>query len=258
MEFEEPFSDNDRDNYLLNVYAGGITTQTLDIEYHTKVGRELERAINFGFDSTNVPPMSPAEEVFFPIRQNIWQFSAAKQYQQVRIMSSFINVAGEVTPFSDFRKVAENVFDTFNKNYLKTEFNTAVGQSQMAREWVTIQEHKEQFKFIRYMTQKDARVRDEHDVFDGITLEVDNPFWRNFMPKNGWNCRCFVVQLERARETDLSKKKIPSWGSPELPELFKMNPGIDKYIFDPKQHPYFKVARGDAGLKKNNFNLYTP
>jgi SPP1 gp7 family putative phage head morphogenesis protein len=258
MTFDDPFNEQEREVYLLSVYAGAITANSLDINYHLRVGGLLEEGVFHGFGGNDFGVLTPEAEILYPIRQNIWQFSAAKQYQQVRILSSFVNVAGEVTDFSDFKKVAENVFDTFNKAYLKTEFDTAVGQSQIARQWATIQNEKATFKYLRYITQKDGRVRDEHAELDGITLPVDHPFWRYHTPKNGWNCRCFLAQFEEAKETDLSGKEIPPWGSKEMPELFKMNPGIDKYIFDPTKHPYFKVARGDKGLKDNNFNLYSP
>jgi len=37
-----------------------------------------------------------------------------------------------------------------------------------------------------------------------------------------------------------------------------MNPGKTGYIFDPKAHPYFKVAPEDKKLAKENFNLPIP
>jgi hypothetical protein len=37
-----------------------------------------------------------------------------------------------------------------------------------------------------------------------------------------------------------------------------MNSALDGYMFDPKKHPYFEVAKGDGAFKKNNFNLFVP
>jgi uncharacterized protein with gpF-like domain len=113
---------------------------------------------------------------------------------------------------------------------------------------------------VTYQTQRDQHVRDEHAILDGISLPLGHKFWNDYWPKNGWNCRCFVTQhsaetpTTNLKERDLSDLKDEK----KFPELFKMNPGKDKIIYNPKQHPYFRVARGDASLRANNFNLAVP
>jgi uncharacterized protein with gpF-like domain len=105
---------------------------------------------------------------------------------------------------------------------------------------------------LTYHTQRDVRVRDEHSILDGITRPVNDKFWDLYMPKNGWNCRCFVTQHGGKKETEVPEINLDE---KQFPKTFRMNPGKDKLIFNPDSHPYFRVARGDAGFRDNNYNL---
>jgi SPP1 gp7 family putative phage head morphogenesis protein len=243
---------------LILVFSGAITVHSLSHDYHTKVSSLLESAVFLGFggDMHTFSFQSPEFKTIKALRKSIYAFSAAKQYQQVRTMSAFIDKKGEVSAFKEFKEKASRVFGEYNKNYLHTEYKTAIGQSQSARDWVNIEKTKDVLPYITYRTQRDSHVRDEHAVLDGITLPADDPFWNNCMPKNGWNCRCFTVQKERAKVTDLKERDLSALDDQKkFPDVFKMNPGKDGLIFNPKYHPYFFVAKGDADWKKQNFGL---
>lgn len=249
----EKYTEEEVENYLLAVWAGLITTDNLSMEYHMKIGGSLYDAVKEGFGGDVFLPESLEIATFRALSENIYVFSAAKQYTQVRQMSSIIGELGENAKFADFKKAAVEVFEEFNVNYLKTEFDTAVGQAQMARDWVQIENDAEVFPLLQYKTQKDVLVRDSHAAISDVIKPVKDPFWNRFMPKNGWNCRCFTVQLESGTVSD-----TPEVNEDDFPELFRMNPGKDKIIFDPKKHPYFSVGRGDADLRANDYNLPVP
>lgn len=257
---ESPFSDSYAEGYVDRVFNEEITKSALDIRYHEIAGGYLMKGARRGFGGgpEEFTQHTPKELTIRSIRSNIFMFSAAKQYQQVVAMSEFIRQNGLKVPYKEFRQEALNVFGTFNKNWLRTEFSTAVGQAQSARDWIYFDDNKEQFPYLKYHTQEDARVRDEHAILNGIQRKVDDAFWHHYAPKNGWNCRCFLTAHETGRQTDLSKKEIPDFGTAQFPKVFDMNPGVDRLIFDPATHPYFFVERGDAGLKKDNFNLPIP
>lgn len=241
--------------YVLQVFTGMVTSHNLSVEYHYKIAAYLEKALAEGFG----PPLTQeAYETFKGLRRHLYIFSAAKQYSQVREMSALINATGNTGDFKTFRETADKVFESYNKQYLKTEYTTAVGQSEMAKQWVNFEQQKEALPMLRYHTQRDARVRDEHAALEGIVRPVGDKFWNTYMPKNGWRCRCFVTQhTDEEKETDLSAREIPPWGDKQFPNVFRMNPGKDQLIFNPKFHPYFKVAPGDADFKAQNFGLPT-
>lgn len=260
-DFKMPFNEEAIELYLLSVYSGAITKDQLSVGYHEKVGVELEGALTIGFGASmnNMNYTSPQYQLYRKMRSNIFIFSAAKQYQQVRIMSEFIHKDGVKSTYSEFKEVAKKVFVEYNDTYLKSEWVTSIGQSQMAKEWVEADQKKDIIPYLQYRTQRDSRVRDEHAALDGITLPVDHSFWKTYMPKNGWRCRCFTVSKEKAQVTDLSTRDLTDLADEKkFPKVFQMNPGVDGLVFNPKHHPYFFVARGDAGLKANHFNLPIP
>lgn len=259
--FKMPFTEEQIENYLLGVHAEAITKDQLSVNYHEKIGVLLEEALVIGFGQTlsSINYTSPLYKVFIKLRENIFVFSAAKQYQQVRVMSQFISDRGVKSTFSEFKELAKKVFIEYNETFLKTEYVTAIGQSQMAKEWVEAEQKKDVMPYLTYRTQRDSRVRDEHAALDGITLPVDHPFWNAYMPKNGWRCRCFTISKERAKVTDLAERDLSDLeDEKKFPAVFKMNPGKDGLVFNPKHHPYFFVAKGDSNLKKNNFNMPIP
>jgi SPP1 gp7 family putative phage head morphogenesis protein len=256
--FYFPFSPEYVEQYILSVYLGAVTKSSLSLSYHNEIIKILESAMTIGFDKSydSMNYTSAEREVFDKMRKNIYRFSAAKQYQQVRTMSTYINFKGEKSTWPEFRRLADIVFENYNKTYLKTEWITSIGQSQMAKDWTIAEQNKDILPYLTYRTQRDARVRDEHAILDGITLPVDHKFWNTYMPKNGWRCRCFTVSKQRAKVTDLNTLDLSELNNEKkFPKDFRMNPGKDGLIFNPKYHPYFRVAKGDKDLRANNFNL---
>lgn len=260
-EFMMPFTDEQIERYLLKVYSKAVTVNNLDINYYESVAVTLEDALRAGFDGSlqSFVVSSTEYKMYKALRENIYKFSAAKQYQQVRTMSEFINRKGQKSTFAEFKELAGKVFGDYNENYLRAEYITAIGQSQMARDWIDTWDQRDMFPVLEYHTQKDDHVRDEHAALDGITLPVTHPFWRTYHPKNGWRCRCFTVQHERKTVTDLRLRDLSALSDKtKFPDLFRMNPGIDKMIFNERKHPYFFVAKGHQDLRKHNFKMPLP
>jgi SPP1 gp7 family putative phage head morphogenesis protein len=165
------------------------------------------------------------------------------------------NESGTLRTFAQFREAAGPVFDTYNVNWLSTEFATATAQSQAASQWATIQGQKDVLPLLQYLTVGDDRVRDEHAAWHGIIRPVDDPFWDSNYPINGWTCRCTTVQLSSGSLSSLSS--IQSNSDP----LFSNNPGKTNLVFTETgadQHPYFSVPPQDQALSDNHFNLPPP
>jgi len=76
-------------------------------------------------------------------------------------------------------------------------FRQNMGVAYEKGRWEEAQETKEEFPMMRYVATQDMRTRDEHAAWDGITLPIDHEFWKTHAPKNGWNCRCSVIQLTK-------------------------------------------------------------
>ena len=195
-------------------------------------------------------------------------FSGAKTWQHVNELSlGLFDESGQKVSFSAFKKIGKQINPLYNKTFLKTELNTGFSVAQGASHWDKIEETKEELEFLKYQTVGDGRVRPEHAAFDNIVKKVDDEFWSSHMPPNDWGCRCTVIQLESAKETNLDKhlQKYNKSAAPNMQvksldntsKIFKTNPGKTKYIY-PSSHPYNKIPKQYRKAQKENFGLVTP
>ena len=255
---EFQYTEEEFENLVNNVYLGNITPEKLPLDLYLAINLYLSEAVDRVFGKDVIFDIgSPELELYRYYQYNTAIFSGAKTYQQARDMSEVIFTAdGMKRQFNDFRDDARDIFNTYNKAWLRTEYDTAIGQSQMGLQWTEIERDAEALPYLRYVTARDERVRDEHKAWDGITLPVKHPFWRTHTPLNGWNCRCSVVQLsdfdapEITKDSDL--KDLPD---PE--KHFKSNPAKSKKIFE-EDHPYFQFSKEHKRFSENNFGFPTP
>lgn len=198
-------------------------------------------------------------ELLAELRDNIYMFSAAKTFQETEALrGALINEEGQVRSFKEFKEFAMPINEQWNENWLKTEYETAYGQAQNAVRWNEIEKNKDILPLLKYSAIEDDRTSEICAPLDGVTLPVDDPFWDTFMPLNHFNCRCTVEQLSDGTETnkeDLKDTFITS--EQNMNDMFKMNPGKEKVVFD-KDHPYFDVANKYVEFAKINFGLPIP
>lgn len=183
------------------------------------------------------------------LQQNIYQFSAAKTYQQLQYFNTLlVDENGKERGFSSFKNLVLEKHKTYNVNYLQAEFQTAKASAQMARKWQGFQRNRERFPYLRYKTAGDDHVRDEHQRLQGFTAHIDNKIWDKIYPPNGWRCRCFIVQTNQA-----SNEPIPdtSFIDPE----FSLNVSKTGVIFSP-EHPYFVFPKKDKDSYKKAFESF--
>lgn len=266
-------SQKEIDSIFARIISGAIKLTKLPKNLYNDITSNLQKGLFRGFGSTlaQLDIEAPAFEVLKALNKNIFVFSAAKTFQQVKDMQNFIfDKEGFKRSFSQFKKDADVIFTKYNKEWLRTEFDTTISQARSAARWADIQEDKETLTMLQYQTAGDERVRDEHLAWEGIVRPVDDPFWDGHMPPNGFNCRCIVTQHETGskRTTNLKthlqkvQKKFPKIKTLKNKDnLFEMNAGKDQFIFDETgvgMHPYLKVSDRFKVLKSNNFNLPLP
>lgn len=262
------YSDDQLNQLLEDVHAGRIDPANLPLDLYLAIQDKLTGSLfaGFGGDFQKFEDDAVRLNLLEHYTHNIAVFSGAKTHQQVNDMTKLIlNNEGIKRPFEDFRRDvlalddpdSIGIFDNYNDNWLRTEFDTAFGQAQSGDAWADIQENKETLPLLQYKTAGDERVRTEHAAWNNVTLPVDDPFWKTHMPLNGFNCRCRVIQLEADEAPVTDQSKVKDLPDPDSP-LFKQNVGINKTIFDETKHDYFKVEdrfKVDLG---NNFGLPTP
>ncbi len=82
---------------------------------------------------------------------------------------------------------------------LKTIFQTNMRTSYAAGRWERIQRNKRAFPFLEYVSVMDGRERPEHHAWHATVLPVDDVWWDEHYPPNGWNCRCVVKPVSRGQ-----------------------------------------------------------
>ena len=181
------------------------------------------------------------------IQQNIYQFSAAKTYQQLAEYNSYlVDENGKERSFNDFKQLVLEKHPKYNQNYLQAEYQTAKASGQMAAKWEGFQRNKERYPYLKYMTVGDEHVRDDHKDLHGFIAHIDDPIWNRIYPPNDWRCRCYVVQTNQD-----PSKEVPdlSFMKPE----FSVNVGKTGTVFNEKAHPYYVIPKKDEQRVKVAF-----
>ena len=196
--------------------------------------QELARTVSQEYNKINVDWNAPDTEMLQRLTQDVWHFSSAKNYQEMRDLTLLLqDDEGKLRSFSDFKNEASKVVDQYNENWMQTEYNTAVASSQNAARWTEFQNDKDVIPNLEYQTVGDSSVRAEHQVLDGIIKPIEDIFWKTHYPPNGWGCRCEAVQTLDANVTPADK--TPSIA---IPKIFRTNLASESLIF-PKGHPYY-------------------
>lgn len=260
------YTDEQKENLISGIFQGSISTYNLPEELYKATADYLKKGLYKGWGKTmaEIKFGTPDLALVKQLRENIYIFSAAKTHSQVREMTDAIIKDDKVVPFAEFRKSADEIFQRYNEDWLRAEYNTAVGMARNAEAWQTFESEKEQFPMLKYNAVNDGNICEICEPLDGITLPVDDSFWDEFMPENHFNCRCLVEQYpaeeERTKETKVASAINET--KPLMTETFMMNPGKDKVIFKEQgagQHPYFSVVdKGFHTQIQRNFGLEIP
>lgn len=229
----------------------------MDAEMTKAVAGELRKAVieGFGKDLPDIDYGTPDYNKLVQLEKNVFQFSGAKNYQELKSMSLALKDAnGKQREFKDFKVDAVKVDQSYNGTHLKTEFDTAVGGSQMAGKWVDFEQHADTAPWLRYDTAGDSKVRQSHKLLDGIIKLLSDAFWKLYYPPNGWKCRCDATQVLNGAETPNHQIQFPN----DIPDMFKTNMAADGLVF-PKGHPYFtdcppEILRKAELLRENKYS----
>lgn len=255
------YTDKEVENLLKLIYVGIVKTDNLPEDLYFAIAEHLENGLykGYGANLSDLKLGTPDYELLNTLRENVYIFSGAKTYQQVREMGAMV---ADSATFTDFKKKVYPIYDEYNKNWLQSEYNTARGQAQQANQWIDIQKTKNLFPYLEYTAVIDTRTSEICRPLDGIVLPVDDPLWNKYTPLNHFNCRCTLRKIDKYTDVTITDKTKVASITKELDETvqpaFKMNAGKDGYIFDPSKHPYFEVAPKDKALAKQNFNLPIP
>lgn len=84
---------------------------------------------------------------------------------------------------------------------LKVIYDANLRSARAAGQWERIERTKRALPYLEYRLGPSAEHRPHHEAKAGLILTVDDPFWDEWMPPNGWGCKCWVRQITKAEAT---------------------------------------------------------
>lgn len=254
MQYSEEFLSN----LLDGIYSGEITQYNIPLSLYEQISSYLKKGLYKGFGGTIADFVGSKHELLYDLRENVYMFSAAKSYQQVKELQSLMfDENGKIVSQKVFNQLGAKTFEIWNEHWGRSEYGTAQHQALMANQWSYIQETKDLLPYLRYSTI--GKACEICSPLDGLTAPVDDKIWRKITPVNHFNCYCLLEQHEPDVKATPEDRKEELYDSTleKMDEVFKMNAGIDKYVFSP-EHPYFVVPKADKEYAKRNFDLPVP
>ena len=176
------------------------------------------------------------------LKESDWMFSGMKTFHELNeAFPSLLDDQGKRKPFEQFLNDVRRIDETYNRNYLRAEYNFAQGSAEMAARWEDFGKDEDDY-YLQYRTAGDNNVRPEHAALNGVTLPMSNKFWKTYYPPNGWNCRCTVVQVLKERYKATDPEEAMSRGAEVMTnektaKMFAFNSGIEQRTF-PAYNPY--------------------
>lgn len=222
---------------------------------------EVVRFINAHADylnkaiTTSLEEGSLDETAIQRLKESCYVFSGMKTFHELNeAFPMLTDSKGNLKPYSEFEQEVTAINDSYNKLYLRTEYNFAHASAQMASRWKAFEKDGDRY-YLQYRTVGDSRVRESHRKLHNITLEIESPFWDKYFPPNGFNCRCLVVQVRKEKYKLSDEKEAMTLGSQatdgKYREMFMFNPGKEMTCF-PAYNPYTRRRCADCKPDSDN------
>ena len=185
---------------------------------------------------------NPKPEMYNPalshsLKYDIAKFSAFKATSFKNQLESNLTKDGKISPWSEFKKKADELNIQYNRNWLKTEYDHTVASANMAQQWQDFIADADLYPNLKFVTAGDARVRDSHKILDGTVLPINHLFWKTHCTPLDFGCRCNIEQTD-----ETVSEKIPDF---KAKKAFQNNPYYSGKVFN--ESPY---ADGLSVLEK--------
>ena len=192
------------------------------------------------------------------LQRSNYIFSGMKTFHELNeAFPSLIDENGNRKPFEQFLNDVQKIDRTYNQNYLRAEYNFCQASADMAAKWEGFMQDGDRYN-LQYRTQRDKKVRPEHAALDRVTLPMSDPFWQEYYPPNGWNCRCTVVQVRKSKYPETPHDEAMALGAEatgkDTKGIFHFNPGIEQKTM-PDYNPYTIKRCRDCDIAKGKLKL---
>lgn len=262
------FTEEEIISIINGIYLDIISASHLPKNLYSKTAHVLEEGLYKGFRKSlaDFEFGTPDYKLLQELRTNIYLFSGAKTFTQVRDIGSLMYEGNKIVPLKDFKEKALDRFKVYNgnKGYLDSEYITALTSGESCAKWDDIIKTADVMPIVEYVAVMDDHTSPECASLNGLKLNFDDPKLNKITPPNHFRCRCLLLNhsKEDARVTtpERADKKYNS-ALDIMDDTFKMSPYHDREVFKTTgkgKHPYFIVPSQYKELAKKNFNLPIP
>lgn len=207
-------------------------------------GRKGEELINENlFHATNIPLQKAVDTSLAEIKgdhadfvkqfkTNTAVFAAFKNHQQTKEMAALmIDDNGILRPFYKFKKLALELSQKYNIDWLQTEYNTAISAARTAANLKKYAKTLKLYPNLEYIQSVATHPRDLHLTWVGTILPYDHKWWEDHMPPSDWNCSCSV------KPTDKKPTEVPEG---DANPAFRNNAEKTAEFVNVKETPYYQ------------------
>lgn len=192
------------------------------------------------------------------LQRSDYIFSGMKTFHELNeAFPSLLDENGNRKSFEQFLNDVQSIDSTYNRNYLRTEYNFVQASAQMAAKWEGFMQDGDRYN-LQYRTAGDDKVRPEHAALDRVTLPITDPFWEEYYPPNGWNCRCTVVQVRKSKYPVTPHDEAMALGEEatgkDAKGIFRFNAGLEQKSV-PDYNPYTIRRCRDCDIAKGKLKL---
>ena len=181
-----------------------------------------------------------SDEFISQIRTNNAVFSAFRVHRmQNDVARLLVDGDGRLKSFERWMRDVEGITSHYVKNWLQSEYSTAVIRAHQAVDWRHFELERDVLPNLRWMPTTSPDQDPLHRQYweKRLTLPVGHPFWDEHRPGDRWNCKCSLMQTDEPSNDELIRDFHPAPAQPGLDG----NPAKDGKIFS-DTHPYFTQA----------------
>lgn len=255
INYESSEVDSLIEPYLEGIYSGEFNGEEVLEKVYFHNAKVLLDGYEKGYNKRFFSPDWTVKDnnLLTRVQNNIFAFSGAKSYAEMKELRDAVYENGNRLSFTDYKRRARQINVAYNENYLEAERQVVISSGTQGSRWLDIEDTVDEYPYLEYVTANDEHVREEHRRLHGIILPVNDPFWNNYYPPNGWRCRC-STRKRSEREYEQKKQRYESRNRESLPDSeqaqiiagkvvakpFRHNVGTTG-VFDKDGHPYFKA-----------------
>ncbi len=245
MENDIVFSPEALSKGLKEIYDGLDVKNIIERFIFEETLRLFNEATAKGIADADDRP-AVTDEFIEQLRTNNAVFSAFRTHRmQNDVARQLIDEKGKLKPFDRWMRDIKGMTDHYVRNWLQTEYSTAVIRAHQAADWKHFEQEADVLPNLRWMPTTSPNQDPLHRQYweKKLTLPVGHPFWDEHRPGDRWNCKCSLKQTDEPANDEMVRNLYPV---PKQPGLDN-NPGKDGKLFA-DSHPY--IANAYPGAKE--------